>query len=556
MALVRGILSKLPGIKAELVQGHPEWQSWNFTQLLNALREWKEIHPRENVKSRDTLRSFHVEERTGNATRGCVYCRGVSHKAKDCTAITSVEDRRKYLQEKRLCFNCTGPHRATNCRSRGNCANCKQRHHTSICDRNSQLSSERAAMTAAHVGEKVCHPDVVVKVNGVKCRALLDTGATGTARAKDTAPSLNECLKTGSPLQNQIWRVRVCGRFHAVAIAGDIRKAFLQVRIREEDRDALRFHWIDRENPEKVRTLRFTRALFGLGPSPFLLGGVIQHHLEICKPDYPETVPEIERGLYVDDLLTGGPTVEKAQQVKKTATEIFAKATFTLHKWNSNARELELTEATDSEVGLTYAKEQLGEKPGACGLLGLRWNKEDDKIAVTFPTEIADPTKRGVLCKIAKIYDPIGLAAPVTLQGKIVYRDICKEKTAWDAEIPLQIAKKWSKWENNLPDKVEVPRSLAVAGEEIREITLHAFGDASGQGLAAAVYAVVQQHSVVTQGLVAAKARLAKEGLTIPRLELVAGHMAANLLTNVRDALIGFPVKSLYAWLDSSVAQH
>ena len=189
----------------------------------------------------------------------------------------------------------------------------------------------------------------------------------------------------------------------------------------------------------------------------------------------------------MDDLLTGGPTVKKARQVKKTATETFAKATFTLHKWSSNARELELTEATDSEVGLTYAKEQLGEKPGACGLLGLRWNKEDDKIAVTFPTEIADPTKRGVLCKIAKIYDPIGLAAPVTLQGKIVYRDICKEKTAWDAEIPLQIAKKWSKWENNLPDQVEVPRSLAVAGEEIREITLHAFGDASGQELAAAV---------------------------------------------------------------------
>ena len=134
VALVRGILNKLPGIKAELVQGHPEWQSWNFTQLLNALREWKEIHPRENVKSRDTLRSFHVEERNGNATRGCVYCRGVSHKAKDCTAITSVEDRRKYLQEKRLCFNCTGPHRATNCRSRGNCANCKKRHHTSICE--------------------------------------------------------------------------------------------------------------------------------------------------------------------------------------------------------------------------------------------------------------------------------------------------------------------------------------------------------------------------------------------------------------------------------------
>ena len=94
---------------------------------------------------------------------------------------------------------------------------------------------------------------------------------------------------------------------------------------------------------------------FGLGPSPFLSGGVIQHHLEICKPDYPETAPQIERAIVSDDLLTGGPTVEKARQVKKTATEIFPKATFTLHKWSSNARELELNEATDSEVGLTCA---------------------------------------------------------------------------------------------------------------------------------------------------------------------------------------------------------
>ena len=53
-----------------------------------------------------------------------------------------------------------------------------------------------------------------------------------------------------------------------MAIAGDIRKAFLQVRIREQDRDALRFHWLDSKDPLRVRTYRFTRALFGLGPFP------------------------------------------------------------------------------------------------------------------------------------------------------------------------------------------------------------------------------------------------------------------------------------------------
>lgn len=82
---------------------------------------------------------------------------------------------------------------------------------------------------------------------------------------------------------------------------------------------------------------------------------MIQHHLRICRPDYPETVLEIERGLYVDDLLSGGQTVEKAREIKDTAREIFGKASFQLHKWNSNAREVEVTDAVDDESGVTCA---------------------------------------------------------------------------------------------------------------------------------------------------------------------------------------------------------
>jgi hypothetical protein len=49
---------------------------------------------------------------------------------------------------------------------------------------------------------------------------------------------------------------------------------------------------------------------------------------------------------------------------------------------------------------------------------------------------------------------------------------------------------------------------------------LHAFGDASGKGVAAVVYAVVNQPSGTTQGLVAAKERLAKHRLTMARVGL------------------------------------
>ena len=186
-----------------------------------------------------------------------------------------------------------------------------------------------------------------------KLRVVYDA----SARAHDNAPSLNECLHAGPPLQNKLWSVLIRSRLHAVAVAGDLRKAFLQVRIRETERDALRFHWIFDKHSKAVETLRFTRVLFGLAPSLFLLGGVIQQHLETWKTRLPESVSEVLKSLYVDDLISGAPTVPRAKQLKREATEIFADATFELHKWHSNEPELE-TNCENYEP--SFAKQQLG----------------------------------------------------------------------------------------------------------------------------------------------------------------------------------------------------
>ena len=425
---------------------------------------------------------------------------------------------------------------------------------------------EEADMPASGKEFYIPHKAVVREnVESTKMRVVYDA----SAKAHSSAPSLNDCLEVGPPLQNKLWKVLVRGRFHPVALAGDIRKAFLQVRIHVQDRDALRFHWLEAKDPQRIRTYRFTRALFGLGPSPFLLGGVIQQHLNTCRDEHPKCVEEIERELYVDDILSGGPTTEEVKQKKATTTEIFAQATFHLHKWHSNVKELELDDVPEDnakelepvtvnehEDDLSYAKQQLGVQSRQCGLLGLKWNKLSDEIGVPFPANVAQPTKRGILGKVAKIYDPLGLAAPTTLQGKLLYREACEEKCAWDAPLSAELVQQWKKWESCLPQQINCPRALTSAQQPIENIELHAFGDASGKGVAAAVYAVVKQPTSVNQGLVTAKARLAKQGLTIPHRELVSGHMAVNLLSNVQDALQGFPVSSLHCWLDSSVALH
>ena len=62
-------------------------------------------------------------------------------------------------------------------------------------------------------------------------------------------------------------------RLKPLALAGDLKQVFLQVRIQMEDRDALQFHWLKHKATSEVEVLRFTRAPFGLVQSPFLLGG-------------------------------------------------------------------------------------------------------------------------------------------------------------------------------------------------------------------------------------------------------------------------------------------
>ena len=60
----------------------------------------------------------------------------------------------------------------------------------------------------------------------------------------------------------------------------------------------------------------------------------------------------------------------------------------------------------------------------------------------------------------------------------------------------------------------------------------------------------------ISQGLVTAKAQLSREDLTIPRLELEAMPMAANLCQNLKSVLERKTIRKKYGWTDSSVALH
>ena len=289
---------------------------------------------------------------------------------------------------------------------------------------------------------------------------------------------------------------------------------------------------------------------------PFLLGGILQCHLDQHKTDdeYQQTAEIVAEDTYVDDVIGGGDTVAEVRSFKEKTIKILGDAQFELHKWHSNIPEIASNvEEIINEDEITYTKDQLNQCRKESSILGVPWNEQEDTITVNIPKGTFEATKRGVLKFLASIYDPLGIISPILLKGKILFRDICDQKLNWDKPLPDELWRRWINWKQYLPAKLKIPRSIPTVKLKVTKINLHVFADASKSGVDAALYAVVHQENKISQGLLGSNSRLAKKNLTIPRLELVAAHMAANIYENARKALRRFPITQTVAWLDSTV---
>jgi len=93
------------------------------------------------------------------------------------------------------------------------------------------------------------------------------------ASARADGPSLNDCLFSGPKFNQSILDIILRFRCYKIALVADVEKAFLMMLVCEQDRDALRFLWVDNieSTPPNIVPMRFTRVVFGVSSSPFLL---------------------------------------------------------------------------------------------------------------------------------------------------------------------------------------------------------------------------------------------------------------------------------------------
>ena len=92
-----------------------------------------------------------------------------------------------------------------------------------------------------------------------KVRIVFDV----SGKENGQSPSPDDETEVGPPLLNRLWNILIRNRMCPVTLTGNLKQAFLQIRIRKEDRDALILHWIKSLESNDIETLRFTGAIFG-----------------------------------------------------------------------------------------------------------------------------------------------------------------------------------------------------------------------------------------------------------------------------------------------------
>lgn len=402
----------------------------------------------------------------------------------------------------------------------------------------------------------------------------------GLAKPPDRDYSLNDCLETGPNFTPQLFDTLIKFRWHHIGLTADIEKAFLMVAISNADKDMLRFLWLKEPNKlnSELLQLRFTRLVFGLRPSPAMLGSTIRHHLDKQKEFDPQLIELLKNSLYVDDLVTGAANDQEALELSTQAKQIMYKGAFNLRKWNTNSNDLQkkfsserVTQVTSStttksvtEEDESYAKTVTGPSINANNntvkVLGIIWNTTSDQFEFNF-SELCNQakslpaTKRSLLKISAKIFDPLGLLSPFSIKWKVLFQLLCTEHTEWDLPLSEEHLNKWNLLITELQtlNSISVPRCYFDKNNYLQSMQLHCFSDASERAYAAVIYLRSSySDGQVDVNLIAAKTKVAPlKTQSIPRLELLGANILVRLETTVKNALQLTQTIETINWVDS-----
>ncbi|XP_017796984.1 PREDICTED: uncharacterized protein LOC108578211 [Habropoda laboriosa] len=374
-----------------------------------------------------------------------------------------------------------------------------------------------------------------------KVRVVFD----GSAKSS-SGLSLNDALLTGPTIQDDLFTLLARFRTHAYVLTGDLEKMYRQFLVKREDRRYQRILW--RDDSGKIKTYELKTVTFGLSSAPFLAVRSIQQLADDERANAPIAATILQRDMYVDDLLTGADTYEAAMDLRNQTIKLLQRGGLRIRQWTSNEPQL-LRGIPEDQIHQKYFGD------ATVKTLGVSWHARDDLIVYSVDPNIETrTTKRTILSTIAKIFDPLGLLAPVIVTAKIFMQRLWQLQLAWDESLPASLHTEWTTYVKGLQSLTEASFERHVSQRMVRTVELHGFCDASERAFGACLYVrSIDEHGQIKTSLLCAKSRIAPlRVVSVARLELCGAVLLASLFSQVKN-INGFKFDTAQFWTDSTI---
>jgi hypothetical protein len=184
-----------------------------------------------------------------------------------------------------------------------------------------------------------------------------------------------------------------------------------------------RYLWRDMDSTRPPDVYEMNCLVFGDKSSPCEANFAVIRTTEDNQDQSPESAATVRRDIFVDDFCSSCNDVPEVLE-------------------------------TIPESGRSISNEniQQGELPTGQAL-GVWWDARSDTLGLTY-AHVERPsmqsTKRGILAKLACLYDPLGWSSPFTVRAKITLQRTWSRGLDWDEPLPDDIASEWVKWESEV----------------------------------------------------------------------------------------------------------
>ena len=389
-----------------------------------------------------------------------------------------------------------------------------------------------------------------------KCRVVFLSNLSGKGKGGSPSLSHNQTLYAGPCLNQKLSTAILHSRFGTNLLCYDLRKAFLQVALRETDSNKLMFLWHNNvaKKDFSLVAYRNLRLSFGLPCSPTLLMLSLYQILVLDAENDEQMLQDLKRSMYSLIYMDNGAicgTDEEINFAYKNLESIFEPYGFEVQQLQTNNTLLQTHIDGETET----------ETCNTVKLLGLQWDRGNDSFSASpINLDSKAKTKREILKSIASQYDIFNIHGPCLNRARIFLHKLQCEKTlSWDTKLDPSRLSEWSnisKQANNTP-AIQISRNF---GNRNDPYELIAFTDASKSIYAAVVY--IKNVSTGKVSFVGAKNRLVNRQMqtkTIPTLELQGVTLGVEYLLDIREELSGskclYPIdiKCLKLYTDSTI---